>query len=83
MCHFDFDKNIIKTLFRSSEAYLVPHQISFHKILKIVDVYIIDVRHDPNFTSGLPLHKKRSFSLRISSVNMTESVGNSGFGHIY
>ena len=29
------------------------------------------------------LHKKWSFALRISSVNVTKSAGNSGFGQIY
>ena len=29
------------------------------------------------------LHKKRSFPLRISSVNVTKFVGNCGFGHIF
>ena len=29
------------------------------------------------------LHKKWSFRLRISSVNVTKSSGNCGFGHIY
>ena len=29
------------------------------------------------------LHKKLSFPLRISSVNVTKSAGNYGFGHIY
>ena len=29
------------------------------------------------------LHKKWSFPLRTSSVNVTKSPGNSGFGHIY
>ena len=29
------------------------------------------------------LHKKWSFSLRISSVNVTKSTVNCGFGHIY
>ena len=29
------------------------------------------------------LHKKWSFPLRISSVNMTKSAGNCKFGHIY
>ena len=29
------------------------------------------------------LHKKWSFPLRISSVNVTKSEGNCGFGHIY
>ena len=31
----------------------------------------------------LPLHKKWSFLLRISSVNMTKFAGNCGFGLIY
>ena len=29
------------------------------------------------------LHKKRSFPLRISSVNVTKSGGSCGFGHIF
>ena len=29
------------------------------------------------------LHEKRSFPLRISSVNVTKSARNCGFGHIY
>ena len=32
---------------------------------------------------SIPLHKKWSFPSRISSVNVTKSVGNYGFGHIY
>ena len=32
---------------------------------------------------SLPRHIKRSFRLRISSVNVTKSAGNCGFGHIY
>ena len=31
----------------------------------------------------LALHKKWSFPLRISSVNVTKFTGNCGFGHIY
>ena len=34
-------------------------------------------------SSFLTLHKKRSFPLRISSVNVTKYAGNFGFGHIY
>ena len=34
-------------------------------------------------TWELPLHKKWSFPLRISSVNATKSAGNWEFGHIY
>ena len=30
-----------------------------------------------------PLHKKRSFPLRISLVNVSKSAGNCGFAHIY
>ena len=30
-----------------------------------------------------PLHKKLSFPLRISWVNVTKSAGNCGFGHTY
>ena len=34
------------------------------------------------FLNALPLHKKWSFPLRISSVNVTKSARNWGFGHI-
>ena len=39
-----------------------------------------------NFEGGKfkhTLHKKWTFPLRISSVNVTKSGGNCGFGHIY
>ena len=32
---------------------------------------------------SLTLHIKGSFPLSISSVNVTKSTGNCGFGHIY
>ena len=35
------------------------------------------------FSSYLTHHKKLSFPLRISLVNVTKSAGNCGFGHIY
>ena len=34
-------------------------------------------------TAPLSLHKKLSFALTISSVNVTRYAGNCGFGHIY
>ena len=34
-------------------------------------------------TSATSLHKKWNFPLRISSINMTKSAENCGFGHIY
>ena len=40
--------------------------------------------HKKNFYSSQEaLHKKRSFPLKISSVNVSKSSGNYGFGHIY
>ena len=30
-----------------------------------------------------PLHKRWSFPIRISSVNVTKAAGNCGFDHIY
>ena len=35
------------------------------------------------YVQFMPLHKKWSFPLRISSVNVTKSAGNCRFGHIY
>ena len=34
-------------------------------------------------SSYMSLHKKWSFPLRISSINLIQSAGNCGFGHIY
>ena len=36
-----------------------------------------------SFSEKVTMHKKGSFPLRISSVNLTRSVDNCGFGHIY
>ena len=36
----------------------------------------------PNLLYGT-LHKKWSFPLKISSVNVTKFAGKDGFGHIY
>ena len=46
-------------------------------LLRVIDVALMSL--------GQPdtLHKKRSFPLRISSVNMTKSAVSSRFGHIY
>ena len=38
---------------------------------------------EPNEIYEITLHTKRSFPLRISSVNATKSAGTCGFGHIY
>ena len=36
-----------------------------------------------NKTCGVTLHRRWSFTFRISSVNVTKSAENCGFGHIY
>ena len=38
---------------------------------------------DAEYLSTVTLHKKWSFLLRISSVNVTKSTGKCEFGHIY
>ena len=35
------------------------------------------------FLAKVPVHKKGSFPLRISLINVTKSTVNGGFGHIY
>ena len=57
-----------------------------HVILCLVhhEHYIIALIKDlSSDVSIIQLHKKWSFPLRISSVNVTKSAGNFGFGHIY
>ena len=41
------------------------------------------IRHYFPLYEHLTLHKKWSFPLRISSVNVTKSAASCGFGHIY
>ena len=36
-----------------------------------------------NVSKQQSLHKKQDFELGISSVNVTKTAGNCGFGHIY
>ena len=56
------------------------------KILSIdyvnIDLFSVIVFMDFARWQNYILHKKWSFPLRISSVNVTKSAGNCGFGHI-
>ena len=48
------------------------------------DLYLkCDVLLLPDVFQKFTLHKKCSFSIRISSVNVTKSAGSCGFDHIY
>ena len=59
----------------------------FAKILrnvwKSVQAKIYFAKINLSNLNKLTLYKKWSFPLRISSVNLTKSAGNCGFGHIY
>ena len=57
------------TLFQAGSDYILREYTSKEK--KVKDLAVSS------------LQKKWSFPLRISSVNVTKSVGNCGFGHIY
>ena len=68
------------------------HQIQTLTILKIFEKTICEdlgkclvpkIASLPCYKMEISLHRKRSFPLRISSVNVTKSTGNRGFGHIY
>ena len=48
-----------------------------------VSITIMEGGFNNNTKSMVSLHKKWSFPLRNSSVNVTKSVVTSGFGHIY
>ena len=52
----------------------------------VADIILCNSTQCVNFAilaSQVSLHKKRSFPLRIYSVNAGKFAGNSGFGHIY
>ena len=58
------------------------------RFLKYSFFYAANGSYKSFFTVYMPpcfqtLHKKWNYSLRISSVNMTKSVGNYGFGQFY
>ena len=53
-------------------AFLRTWLLLFFKLSRLWRIWILST-----------LHKKQSFPLRISSVNVTKSAGNCRFGHIY
>ena len=69
------------------------HLTYFRKMLitcKVNDTFLkptqsvpLKIHLDPKFEPYQALHKKWSFPLRISSVNMTKFAQNWGVGHIY
>ena len=76
-----------------AKAYLVtsPLHISEHKqnLMWLGDKFgrwiskLFDIHRPTNRRRWRSLHKKWSFPLRISSVNVTKSTITCGFGHIY
>ena len=58
-------------------------------LLKFCDVFAIFCawkfcfKQFDSLPKDTPLHKKWSFPLWVSSVNLTKSTGNCGFGHFY
>ena len=66
----------------------VPHRQLFYGKFSITAEFCWDrlecwSDHGSDELIDLSLHKKWSFPLRISTVNVTKSAGNCGFGHIY
>ena len=45
--------------------------------------YVVQLFRCTSVINIVTLHKKWSFSIKISSVNVTKSAENCGFGHIY
>ena len=64
----------MKPSFREKDVMLILYSFSFHnrEVSGKDEVHIFQT-----------LHKKWSFLLSISSVNVTKSAGNCAFGHIY
>ena len=59
---------------KARHQYPIPHTTFSYNNLKDLP-YIAKLR--------LALHKKRSFPLKTSLVNVTKSTGGCGFGRIY
>ena len=84
-CHFmalgfqDQNFHYKNVVIRNSTEENVPG-ITIDNKLNVIS-HIINICTVAN--QKLALHKKRSFPLRISSVNMAKSTVFCGFGHIY
>ena len=79
--HYTLIDKIEKSSFQSvSWRVSLQQKVKFmmRKMMRVI-VFILNPSTDLNIT----LHKKLSFQLRISSVNVTKSTDNCGYGHIY
>ena len=66
---------------RTLHLYMIKirHGYQIHRLQNYLKIVYVDKKLALRKT----LHKKWNFPLRISSVNVTKSAGNCGFGHIY
>ena len=83
-CHFVFWHNLLFVCFFCFQ-YLVYQVISNDISIKESSQTTVHTKviQDAHVCVNLTLHKKWSFPLKISSLNVTKSAGNCGFGHIY
>ena len=67
------------------KVHFVFHNLKYDLYLNTQkkDKFNLKINFTPHGLEKFPLHKKWSFPLKISSVNVTKSVENCGFGHIY
>ena len=92
-CYFDFRVSFlnshqvffVKNFHRGEGAFLVNLMITTtqrHKQPGLVCLFFVDLCVFPK-NNGNCTHKKRNFPLRISSVKVSKSAENCGFGHNY
>ena len=79
----EIEKNLFKleNTFTKSKCCDYDYDTEYKGIKDVKDLF--DLSIDDGYYRPITLHKKRSFPLRISSVNVTKSAVSSGFGHIY
>ena len=77
--HRCFPVNVSKFLRIPFSQYITVWLLLNSQCFESLLILNTEQQHIKNIT----LHKKRSFPLRISSVTVTKSPGNCGFGHIY
>ena len=76
-------KNSVFGLFSRSGAFKKPSSKKSFDLFSCLKIDAIIVMPSTSFMSLTALHKKWCFHFMISSVHVTKSAGNFGFGHIY
>ena len=77
------DESELKNFSMSLSTSATKRNVDVYESNEILNDKAFEISTENQVNTYIKLHKKWSFSLRISSVNVTKSTVNCGFGHIY